>query len=121
MTITILQGAFLPVPPLMGGAAEKMWFALGKEFAKRGNCVFHVSRLESSLPRHETIAGVQHIRVPGFDSPRSLVLLKLFDLVYTLRASCQLPCSDVIVTNTFWAPILLPFLDRGLVYVDFSR
>jgi hypothetical protein len=26
MKITIIQGAFLPVPPLLGGGVEKMWF-----------------------------------------------------------------------------------------------
>src|ERR1043166_9204720 len=28
MKITIVTGAFLPVPPIMGGAVEKAWFAL---------------------------------------------------------------------------------------------
>jgi hypothetical protein len=37
MRITIVQGAFLPVPPVLGGAVEKIWFALGKEFASRGH------------------------------------------------------------------------------------
>ena len=35
MKITIVQGAFLPVPPLMGGAVENIWFALGQDFARR--------------------------------------------------------------------------------------
>src|SRR5579862_3380431 len=31
LKITIVQGAFFPVPPLMGGAVEKVWFTLGRE------------------------------------------------------------------------------------------
>ena len=33
MNITIVQGAFKPVPPVTGGSVEKLWFDLGREFA----------------------------------------------------------------------------------------
>ena len=39
MKITIVLGAFFPVPPIKGGAVEKIWFALGQEFARRGHDV----------------------------------------------------------------------------------
>ena len=58
MRIAILQGPFLPVPPLRGGAIEKAWFRLGKAFAKEGHEVVHVSRLCDDLPQEETIEGV---------------------------------------------------------------
>jgi hypothetical protein len=32
MNISILQGAFLPVPPKRGGAIEKSWQALAEAF-----------------------------------------------------------------------------------------
>ena len=35
MKITIVLGAFLPVPPVMGGAIEKSWFTLAQEFVSR--------------------------------------------------------------------------------------
>ena len=54
MKITIVQGAFLPVPPLLGGAVEKCWQALGQEFARRGHQVTHVSRAYGDLPARET-------------------------------------------------------------------
>ena len=43
MKITIVLGAFFPVPPIMGGAVEKVWFALGQEFARRGHEVVQIS------------------------------------------------------------------------------
>jgi glycosyltransferase involved in cell wall biosynthesis len=107
MRITILQGAFLPVPPIMGGAVEKIWFEMGKQFAARGHQVTHVSRSHPSLRPEEMIDGVRHLRVSGFETPRSGVWLKCLDFMYTLRAARHLPESDVIVTNTFWAPLLL--------------
>ena len=65
MKITILQGAFLPVPPLRGGAIEKAWQGLGEAFVQAGHEVTHISRLWGDLPPKETIRGVQHIRVRG--------------------------------------------------------
>ena len=121
LRITIAQGAFLPVPPLLGGAVEKVWFALGQEFAKRGHQVTHVSRQFRDLPPEETIAGVRHLRVPGFATPRSLLWLKALDLLYSLRVIPQLPPADILVTNTFWLPILLRTASRGRLFVHVAR
>ena len=121
MKITIVLGAFFPVPPIMGGAVEKVWFALGQEFARRGHEVVQISRGHPSLPRTETIEGVRHIRVAGFAQPRSIVWLKFLDLVYSLRARRALPEADILVTNTFWLPLLVRDPTRGLVYVHVAR
>ena len=121
MRITIVQGAFLPVPPTLGGAVEKIWFALGKEFVRRGHQVTHVSRQHETLKREEFVDGVSHIRVPGFDTPRSLVRLKWRDLVYSRRVLKVLPEADVLVTNTFWLPVLAPEAKRGKLYVHVAR
>jgi glycosyltransferase involved in cell wall biosynthesis len=121
MRITIAQGAFLPVPPLMGGAVEKIWFALGKEFARRGHEVVHISRRCLDLPREEVVDGVRHLRVPGADSPRSLLLLKGFDLLYSLRVLPVLPEADILVTHTFWLPMLVRSPRFGKLYVHAAR
>ena len=121
MRITIVLGAFLPVPPVMGGAVEKVWFALAPEFAQRGHDVVQISRAVRGLPRQEIITGVKHLRVRGFDTPRSLIWLKVLDLIYSVRALSILPRSDVIVTNTFWLPVLLRNEKRGKVYVHVAR
>jgi len=120
--IVILQGAFLPVPPLIGGAVEKMWFILGQKFSARGHKVTHVSRRFKRLPTKEFSSNVQHIRVAGYETPSSLVLLKLLDAIYTIRAMQKIPKdADIVVTNTFWAPIFLPLVTRAKVYVDVAR
>jgi glycosyltransferase involved in cell wall biosynthesis len=121
MRITIVQGAFLPVPPVLGGAVEKIWFALGKEFASRGHSVTHISRGYGTLACEEFIDGVHHIRVPGFDTPRSLVRLKWRDLLYSRRVLGALPNADVLVTNTFWLPVLPLRPDLGKIYVHVAR
>ncbi len=122
MKITILQGAFLPVPPLLGGAVEKMWFALGKDFVRQGHEVVQVSRSYADLPDEEWIDGVLHKRVAGYDTPASGITLKWLDFLYTLRARHAVPAdSDVVVTNTFWAPLLLPAALRRRCIPDVAR
>ena len=121
MRITIVQGPFLPVPPLLGGAVEKVWFNLGKEFARHGHEVTHVSRGFRDLPTRETIEGVKHIRVSGFASPSTFAQRTLLDLWYVLRVLPKLPKADILVTNTFWLPALARRKAWGLPYVHVAR
>ena len=123
MRITILQGAFLPVPPLRGGAVEKMWFELGKQFSQQGHNVSHVSRSFPGLPNQEVIEGVQHLRVSGHNTPANGLHLKLLDLLYSLRALRALPPADILITNTFWMPILAGLRQQrfGRIVVDVAR
>ena len=121
MRITIVQGAFLPIPPLLGGAVEKVWYGLSREFARLGHNVVHVSRKFGNLPVSETVSGVCHLRVGGFSAPRSLVTLKFYNLIYSLRMRRILPSADVLVTNTFWLPMLVRDDRFGKINVHVQR
>src|SRR5437899_8460569 len=116
MKITVVLGAFFPVPPTMGGGVEKVWFTLASEFVKRGHEVVMVSRKMPELLCEETIDGVRHLRVDGFDTPRSLLWLKFHDLIYSLRASSIFRAADIIVTDTFWLRISLRDWRRPILY-----
>ena len=121
MKITIVLGAFLPVPPVMGGAIEKSWFALAQEFVSRNHDVTIISRALPQFARHEIVDGVRHTRVRGFDTPRSLLWLKILDLFYSLRVRRMLPAADILVTNTSWLPLLVRDSSRGKIYVHVGR
>lgn len=121
MRITIAQGAFLPVPPLRGGAVEKIWHALGREFARRGHAVTHLSRTFGDLPKSENLEGVRHVRLPGYDAPASLPWLKMLDLAWSLKVRRVLPPADVLVTHTFWLPMLVRSPRVGKLYVHVAR
>ena len=121
MNITIVQGAFLPVPPLLGGAVEKSWFDLAPEFVRRGHHVTYLSRRFESLPNEETLAGVQHFRVPGFDAPHSMLLYRAMDAVYAWRARRRLPPADIVVTNTIFLPVMIRSSRPGKLYVHVAR
>jgi glycosyltransferase involved in cell wall biosynthesis len=121
MKITIVLGAFFPVPPLLGGAVEKVWFALGQEFVRQGHAVVQVSRNFPGMSASEEIEGVRHLRVRGYAQPLSVVRLKWLDLLYSLRVRRVLPPADILVTNTFWLPLLVRRKDHGRVYVHVAR
>lgn len=121
LRITIVQGAFLPVPPLMGGAVEKAWYALGRAFASEGHEVTHLGRTHPQLPRDERDGGVHYVRVDGFTATPSLWRLKLRDLRYSWRVRRRLPPADILVTNTFWLPMIERRRSRGRVYVHVAR
>jgi glycosyltransferase involved in cell wall biosynthesis len=123
MRITILQGAFLPIPPLRGGAVEKLWFELGKQFSQQGHHVCHVSRSFPGLPHQEVIEGVHHLRVRGYNTPANGLQLKALDLIYSWRALQTLPPAHILITNTFWMPILATLRQRqfGRIMVSVER
>lgn len=121
MRITIVQGPYFPVPPAMGGAVEKVWFQLGKEFVKRGHEVIHISRSFRDWPASEFIEGVKHIRVPSRNAPGSRALFLFFDAVYALRVLSKLPNADIVVTNSISLPLLIRSSGYGALYVHVAR
>ncbi|MFD2256104.1 glycosyltransferase family 4 protein [Luteolibacter algae] len=122
INLCILQGAFLPVPPCFGGAVEKRWFILAQELVNLGCNVTHISKMIDGYPTEEHINGVRHVRVKGFDTPSNSIVLKMMDFFYSRRAVKMIPRDiDVVVTNSFFSPILLPTRLRSKVYVDVAR
>jgi len=121
MRITIVQGAFFPIPPLLGGAVEKLWYRLGREFAKAGHEVTHLSCSHPTLPNQEIEGGVRYIRVKGGKFTNNIPLLKLRDFIYTWRLRDQLPKADVLISNTFWLPILARDSSLGTLLVSVER
>jgi glycosyltransferase involved in cell wall biosynthesis len=112
----------LPVPPILGGAVEKMWFSLGKEFAKLGHEVTHISKKFESFPDNEIIDGVNHLRVKGSSTPKSGLTLKFLDLIYTIKVrKLLLQDFDIIVSNTFWSPLILQKRAIKLCIADVQR
>lgn len=121
MKITIVLGAFFPVPPVRGGAVEKSWLLLGEEFAARDHDVTIISRRFPGQPRSETLAGVTHRRVEGFEMPASRWKIKVFDFFYSWRVRRELPAADILVSNTFWLPLLVRHGAAGRIYVSVGR
>ncbi len=107
MRITIVNGFFLPVPPVSGGSTEKSWYFLGQEFAARGHTVTNISRHWRGFPAEEEQDGVRYLRYHGHDHERSLWQNLLHDLVWSWRIYRSLPPGDIIVVNTLTMPMWL--------------
>lgn len=107
MRISIVNGFFLPVPPVSGGSTEKTWYALGRIFADRGHEVVSISRLWRDFPAAEASGGFSHLRLSGFDHHSRLYRNLLRDFVWSWRVFRVLPPADVIVCNAVTLPIWL--------------
>lgn len=107
MRITIVMGFFLPVPPLRGGATEKIWYRFAQEFVAAGHQVTLISRRWSGLADREEREGITHVRIGGCDHSRWLPLNLLLDLWWSLRVLRSLPPADILVSNNVSLPIFV--------------
>lgn len=107
MRITIVTGFFLPVPPVLGGATEKIWHRLAQEFARAGHEVTFVSRTWPEFPDRENVDGVNHLRLKGADHTRFLGLNLWHDFWWGLRVARSLPPADVVICNSPTLPAWL--------------
>ncbi len=123
LRITIVTGFFLPVPPIKGGATEKIWFGLAKIFADEGHAVTFVSRSWPGVPDNDKRKGVTHLRVAGFNHTRYLILNLILDFFWGLRVSTVLPEGDVVICNTIALPVWLKRMkpSAGAVCVMIGR
>ena len=121
MHIAIILGPFLPVPPVLGGAVERVHLALAAAYVAAGHRVTVISRRHENFAPDETIDGVHHIRVASFERSRHLPLNLLHGLRYSLRAAAALPAADVTVTNEFFLPLVLPRRRAGKICVQVGR
>lgn len=119
MRLTLINGFFLPLPPLSGGATEKSWYHLGREFAARGHEVVSYSRTWRTFPEREVIGGVQHVRLRGYDHDHRRWVNLWNDLRWSWRVYCNIPRADIVVchavTLPLWLGRLLPSAGRVVV------
>lgn len=123
MKITIATGPIFPVPAVRGGAVQRLWEGLAREFVKRGHEVTIFAREFSGQPKEEMISGVRHVRWGGYGQTTSIKRDLLQCLIYALGAARRVPVGDVVVTNDFWMPAVLPWLkpSAGKVVVNANR
>ncbi len=122
MRITIVGGPFLPMPPAPSGAVERVWQGLAEEFVRRGHAVTILCRAGPGQEAKEILRGVGYLRRGSFRSGRLPVNLAR-DFIHSLRMAALLPPADILVSNTFWLPVLAAFVDpsRGRLAVHVAR
>ena len=108
MKITICMGPCYPVPLIRGGAVQRMWWGVARELAKRGHEVTIFARAFPHQPKTEASDGIRIVRWGGFDQGTNIRVDLMKGLLYGLGAVGKVPAGDVIITNDFWLPVLLP-------------
>ena len=121
MRITIVQGPFLPVPPLLGGAVERTMETLSRHWAAAGCSVTHISRRFAGLPDEQVVDGVRHLRIASTDAPKNALRFRWHELRYVRRAIAMLPPADVVVMNTVLMPLLLRSRRHGRLVARIER
>lgn len=125
MNITIVSGFFLPVPPVLGGSTEKIWYRLAREFVAAGHTVTLVSRRWPDWQTRETeMEGrLTHLRLLGCTHTRYLPVNLVLDSLWGLQVAWHLPKADIVVCNTVTLPVYLRWLkpSAGRVAVVLGR
>ncbi|HWA28478.1 MAG TPA: glycosyltransferase family 4 protein [Lacunisphaera sp.] len=123
MKITIVCGFLLPVPPVAGGAMEKMWWRLARLYARRGHQVTLISRRWPGWANEETVDGVRLLRLPGANHRRQLWKNLLLDALWGWRVLSALPAGDILITNTVALPVFVRTLRpaAGRLVVNLNR
>jgi glycosyltransferase involved in cell wall biosynthesis len=123
MKITIATGPIFPVPTVRGGAAQRVWEGLIPEFVKRGHEVTVFAREFPGQATEETVHGVRYVRRGGYSQSKSIKHDLVQCLVYALKTARHVPPADIVVTNDFWMPAVLPWLNGkvGRVIASIAR
>ena len=110
MKITIATGPIFPVPAIRGGAVQRLWEGLAREFAKRGHEVTIFARKFPGQASEEAVDGIRYVRRGGYAQSTSIKRDLVKCLLYALKTARHVPPGDVVVTNDFWMPAVLPWM-----------
>jgi glycosyltransferase involved in cell wall biosynthesis len=84
---------------------------LAREFSKRGHEVTIFAREFPGQAREETVDGIRYVRRGGYEQSTSIKRDLAQCLLYALKTARHVPPGDVVVTNDFWMPAILPWLN----------
>jgi glycosyltransferase involved in cell wall biosynthesis len=121
MCITIILGPFYPVPPVLGGAVEKVHLLLAGGYSALGHEVTIVSRRYKDFPAEGIVDCIKHIALGSSYPSSSLAWILVLEFFYALRVSRNMPQSAITVTNSFFRQLLLRRRIAGKIYVHVAR
>ncbi len=123
MKITIVLGPFQALPPQGHGAVEKVWHALALEFAQLHHEVVLIGKCASTGEKPPSEFGIRIVPLRGFTATGHLWADLMLDLGYALQVRRRIEPSEIVVTNSFWTPVLLSLSQKrpGKIVVHIAR
>lgn len=112
MKISIVLGPFQPMPPEGFGAVEKVWYELAGAFTQLGHAVILVGK-SGGATEHAEAKGFRVVPLRGYAASNRLWLNLLLDFLYAFEVRRRIEPCDIVVTNSFWAPVVLSLLGGG--------
>ena len=111
------------MPAVRGGAVQRLWEGLAQEFVKRGHEVTIFAREFPGQANEEVVDGIRYVRRGGYEQSTSIRRDLVQCLLYALRVAPHMPQGDVVVTNDFWMPAVLPWIkpSAGKIVVNANR
>lgn len=93
------------------------------EFVKRGHEVTVFAREFPGQATEETVDGIRYVRRDGYEQSTSIKRDLVQCLLYALKVARHVPSGDVVVTNDFWLPAVLPWMNgkAGKVIASIAR
>jgi len=107
VNITIVLGPFYAMPPNGCGAVEKVWYELASAFACQGHAVTVIGKAER--PHVSSMCGglMRVIGLKGYAATGNIWLDLMKDFCYGLQIRRQLGRPDVLISNSFWLPVIV--------------
>ena len=115
MKISIITGAFMPIPPYSIGAVEKLWYELGKEFEKNNDVCFISKRCSVQQKNNN-----KFIYIKGYNAKKNKIYNLVLDFIYSYRALRYAPQSDIVILNSILSPVLYPLFRKKLKYAIYN-
>ena len=107
MQITIITSPFGSIPPNAIGAVEILWYNIAKSMSVSGHNMCLISRrFNDSDKSGLNNDGINVRYIKGYSRKNNIYQDLFYDLLYSFRALMQVENTDILVLNTFWAPIL---------------
>jgi glycosyltransferase involved in cell wall biosynthesis len=118
--ISIVLGPFHPLPPEGIGAVEKVWYELARSFADAGHSVSLIGKSRGNSSQDSN--GVRIVPLRGYTASGRLWRDLVTDFLYALEVYRRIEPSDVVITNSFWTPVILSLgRRRGRIVVHVAR
>lgn len=123
LRITLAAGPFFPTPPAPTGAVQRAWYDLALRFAKRGHQVTVIAVRHDNQPVDETVEGVRILRRLSMRQGKNIWIDLAKDLAASLYTAPLLPPGDVVITNSFFMPVVAKMRGAsvGKIYVSIGR